>query len=209
MKNSEKKIHFKNLESKTKEVYELSACAFDQQRSKSLFEKKWLDIFLSHLKEGDSVLDVGCGSGDPIAKYLIEEKMKVTGIDYSHAMIDMAKNRFPHSQWYVQDMRELELSHEFRGIIAWNSYFHLNQTDQKKCLSLFSQYLEKGGVFMTTVGPEKGEVEGLVNNQKVYHSSLSPDEYKESLEKHGFKLQHFVLNDPECNEHTVLVACRC
>ncbi|MBT7609693.1 MAG: class I SAM-dependent methyltransferase [Bacteriovoracaceae bacterium] len=197
----------KKLELKTKEVYESNAAAFDEQRSKILFEKKWLDKFLGHLNEGEEVLDVGCGSGDPIAKYLIEKKMKVTGVDFSSEMIDMATKRFSQNEWHVQDMRKLNLNRKFKAIIAWNSYFHLTQSDQRSVFSLFDKHLQKGGILMITVGPEKGEVEGLVNNQKVYHSSLSPDEYKELMDEHQFKLLEFAPNDPECNGHTILLAC--
>lgn len=198
--------NLKDLELKTKEVYETNAVAFDEQRSKVLFEKKWLDKFLSHLEEGDEVLDVGCGSGEPIAKYLIENKMKVTGVDFSKEMIVMASRRFPQNEWLVQDMRELKLNRKFKAIIAWNSYFHLTQNDQRSVFSLFAKHLQKDGVLMTTVGPENGEVEGLVNDQRIYHSSLSPDEYKELMNEHGFELLEFVPNDPECNGHTILLA---
>ena len=59
----------KSLESQTKEIYDTNASEFDQQRSKNLFEKKWLDLLLSYLDSYDNVLDIGCGTAEPIAKY--------------------------------------------------------------------------------------------------------------------------------------------
>ncbi len=53
-------------------LYERHARAFDRDRGKSLFEKPWLDRFLDLVPEGGSVLDIGCGSGEPIARHLIE-----------------------------------------------------------------------------------------------------------------------------------------
>jgi hypothetical protein len=56
------------------------------------------------------------------------------------------------------------------------------------------------------VGHEKGEITGRVNTNEVYHSSLSPEEYKELMEKYNLTIIDFVLRDPECNNHTVLLA---
>ena len=88
----------------------------------SLFEKKWLDIFCSHLKSGDSILDVGCGSGTPIAEYFIQKQYKVTGVDFSPNMLKMTSERFPQQEWILQDMREIHLNRQFDGIISWNGY---------------------------------------------------------------------------------------
>jgi len=196
----------KSLESKTQEIYNSNAEEFDQQRLKNLYEKKWLDLLLNELKEGDEILDVGCGAGEPIARYFIEKGMKVTGVDFSTEMIRLAAKRFPQSQWFVTDMRQLNLNRKFKAIIAWDSFFHLKQDDQLLTFSLFNKHLSDDGIIMLTVGHEKGEVTGRVNNHEVYHSSLSPEEYKELIKKHNFMIIDFVLTDPECNDHTVLIA---
>lgn len=48
-------------------IYDDIAEWFDCARNKSLFERSWLDFLLSHLSENASVLDLGCGTGEPIA----------------------------------------------------------------------------------------------------------------------------------------------
>jgi cyclopropane fatty-acyl-phospholipid synthase-like methyltransferase len=196
----------KNLESKTKEIYNSNAEEFDQQRLKNLYEKKWLDLLLNELKEGDEILDVGCGAGEPIARYFIEKGMKVTGVDFSTEMIRLAAKRFPQNEWFVQDMRELKLNRKFKAIIAWNSFFHLTQDDQLLTFSLFHKHLLDDGIILLTVGHEKGEITGRVNNNEVYHSSLSPEGYKELIKRYNLTIIDFVLSDLECNGHTVLLA---
>lgn len=191
-----------------KKVYEDNAEAFGEQRGKSLFEKKWLDKFILLLSKGDEVLDVGCGTGDPIAKYLIENSLNLTGTDYSEKMIQIAKRNFPESEWLVQDMRELTFPKKFKGIIAWNSFFHLNHQEQLKALKLFSECLDSSGVLMFTAGPEHGDVGGKVNGEAVHHWSLSLEEYQSNLENLGFKLKTYAHNDPECNGHSVYLFTR-
>ena len=128
---------FERLEASIQQVYDSNAQAFDRQRNKSLFEKKWLDIFCSHLKSGDSILDVGCGSGTPIAEYFIQKQYKVTGVDFSPNMLKMTSERFPQQEWILQDMREIHLNRQFDGIISWNGFFHLNHKDQYDVFSKF------------------------------------------------------------------------
>ena len=60
-------------------VYEAVARDFDRDRSKSLMEKCYLDRVQAQLVEGASVLDLGCGSAEPIAKFFIDHGCRVFG----------------------------------------------------------------------------------------------------------------------------------
>src|SRR5436190_12880410 len=106
-------------------LYQRHSEEWDRDRSRNLFEKPWLDRFLALLPQSASVLDIGCGTGQPIARYLIERGCQVTGIDSSPALIGMCRDRFPDQEWVVADMRELSLDRRFDGILAWNSFFHV------------------------------------------------------------------------------------
>jgi hypothetical protein len=46
-------------------------------------ENAWLDRFSALLPRGASILDVGCGYGEPIAKYLVDKGFAVDEIDAS------------------------------------------------------------------------------------------------------------------------------
>ncbi|MBK24633.1 MAG: SAM-dependent methyltransferase [Halobacteriovorax sp.] len=187
-------------------TYEENAQEFDRQRSKNLFEEKWLNKFSELIGPSGEVLDIGCGAGEPIAKYFIEKGFSITGADFSSEMIKIARKRFPKQSWIIEDMRTLNLKREFDGLIAWNSFFHLNQEDQRKAIPLFCKLVKDEGVLMMTVGPEEGEVLGKVNNCDVYHSSLSEKEYRSIFEKMNFDIIEFMANDSECNGHSILLA---
>lgn len=171
-----------------------------------LFEKDWLDRFISYLPDGGEILDVGCGAGEPIAHYLLTQHFKLTGIDASQTMIDISSSRFPRGNWIVVDMRNMSLPQTFDGIIAWDSFFHLNPDEQRGTLEVFCRHLNSGGVLLLTIGDEVGEVLGVVNGEQVYHSSLDPDEYRGILRSAGFSKVTLVLRDENCGEHSVLLA---
>ncbi len=53
-------------------LYQRHADAFVRLRSRALFEKSWLDKFFAAVgKPPGRILDMGCGTGDPIAAYFI------------------------------------------------------------------------------------------------------------------------------------------
>lgn len=196
---------FEKIEADTLRVYEENAIAFDQKRSKICFEKKWLNFFATQLT-GKKVLDVGCGSAEPISKYLIDQGFQVTGIDFSKNMIDLARSRYPKNEWCVEDMRDFSIGKKYNSIIAWNSFFHLNEEGQRMAMSRFRHHLESKGFLMMTVGPARGEVLGEVNGEVVYHFSMNPEEYENELKTLGFGEFHITPEDPECLGHTILTA---
>ncbi|MEZ7195668.1 class I SAM-dependent DNA methyltransferase [Pseudodesulfovibrio karagichevae] len=187
-------------------VYERNAVQFDQERTKRLFERSWLEKFEELLPENASILDVGCGTGEPIARYFIEKEYDLTGVDYAQSMITLVGRRFPEQRWHQADMRELDMGRRYDGLLGWHSFFHLSREEQRAVLPCFSRHLNPGGVLLLTVGPEEGECGGHVAGQDVYHASLSPEEYRNILEKLDFKIEDFVFEDPECGFATILLA---
>lgn len=197
---------FKDVEKRTLDIYTRNGAAFDMQRPKRLHERSWLERLEAQLPDGGSLLDVGCGAAEPIAAYYIEKGYDVTGVDFSPSMIALAQSRFPDNTWLQADMRALDLSVAFNGIIAWNSFFHLNQGDQRQTLRRFERHLLPEGALMVTVGPHEGEVLGHVNGEEVYHSSLAPGEYRSILDSLGMDILEFVFEDESCDQQTVLLA---
>ncbi len=66
-------------------LYERHAGAYDEARGKSLFEVPWLDRFLGVLPLKPAILDIGCGSGEPIARYFIERDCELARCVRDHA----------------------------------------------------------------------------------------------------------------------------
>lgn len=189
-------------------LYERHARAWDLARGRSLFEKPWLDSFLALLPRGASILDIGCGSGEPIACYFIEQGHTVAGADSSAPLIALCRERFPASDWSVADMRALDLGQQFSGLIAWDSFFHLAPDDQRRMFPIFRKHAAPGAALMFTSGPSHGEAIGTFEGEPLYHASLDPDEYRSLLEANGFAVVAHAVEDPSCGGHTVWLA-RC
>jgi ubiquinone/menaquinone biosynthesis C-methylase UbiE len=78
---------------------------------------------LEGLPAGATVLDLGCGTGEPIAKYVIERGFRVVGIDQSSEMLKIAKTIVPEARLIHGDMVEIEFDEKFAAAIAWDSAF--------------------------------------------------------------------------------------
>lgn len=64
--------------------------------------------------EDDTVLEIGCATGDMLAKMKGKKK---TGIDFSARMIDIANVNYPEINFYVQDAEDIQLGEKFDTIV--------------------------------------------------------------------------------------------
>jgi SAM-dependent methyltransferase len=187
-------------------LYQRFALDWDRERGRSLIEKAWLDRFLALLPLNPSILDMGCGAAEPIARYFIEKGCDVTGIDSSASLIGMCKDRFPDHVWTVTDMRTLSLDRRFDGILAWDSFFHLCPEDQRRMFPIFRRHAGTKAALMFTSGPSYGESIGIFKGEPLYHGSLDGAEYRLLLDENGFDVVSHVVEDPTCGHHTVWLA---
>ena len=187
-------------------LYDRHAHIWDKERWRNLFERPWLDRFLALLPQGGSVLDIGCGSAEPIARYFIETGHDVIGVDSSPAMIGFGRSRFPHHNWIVADMRNLVLGRRFNGILAWDSFFHLRQDDQRRMFPVFREHAAPNAALMFNGGPHAGEGIGTYQGEPLYHASLEPTEYHALLDRYGFEIVSHAVEDRACGGRTVWLA---
>ena len=80
----------------------------------------------------------------PIARHLVERGCGVTGVDAAERHDRQVCGRFPENEWHVADMRTLALNRTFDGIIAWDSFFHLSQPDQRLMFPIFERHAAAG-----------------------------------------------------------------
>jgi SAM-dependent methyltransferase len=199
------------------ELYQRHAAAWAADRAALPWtDKPWHDRFIAALPPGGSVLDLGCGSGAPIARDLVARGFRVTGIDSAPDMIAMCRNRLPTETWQVTrqvtwqvaDMRTLQLGARFDGILAWDSYFHLSHDDQRRTFAVFAWHAAPAAVLMFNTGPAHGEALGSYGGEPLYHASLAPAEYRDLLDGAGFEVVAHIANDAQAGGRTGWLARR-
>lgn len=113
----------------------------------SIVQKSAGDMLLSLLdiRQHESVLDVGCGTGNLTKKIYDVTKGKTVGVDVSEGMIRECLSAFSHTGIQFHTMRAEDLSYENEfDVIFCNSTFQWVQ-NVDAVISNFSQALKKGG----------------------------------------------------------------
>jgi ubiquinone/menaquinone biosynthesis C-methylase UbiE len=94
--------------------------AQEYPRYRKRFKYYWESI-ISHcnyyVHEDDSILEIGCGTGETLIKLKGKEKC---GIDFSEKMIEVAKKRHPSLEFHVMDASNIHLEKKFDVIIISN-----------------------------------------------------------------------------------------
>lgn len=112
----------------------------------------WISLILKGGKAG-RILDLGCGNGIPVAKYLSDQSYAVTGVDISEKQIERARALVPLVTFICQDMTALTFKEgTFSAITAFYSIIHIPVVQHHQLLSNIFNWLQSGGYFMATLG---------------------------------------------------------
>jgi predicted TPR repeat methyltransferase len=198
-------------ESSVIDSYDKAADWFDGARNKSLVERPVLDSVIERLPDKATVLDLGCGTAEPIARYLIERGFELTGVDGAAAMLSYCRERFPDQTWIQADLSSFETSERYDLVIAWDSLFHLSGKDQRRVLDRVGRWTRPGGFLIFNSGTEEGEFWSPMRGYEcvlIFHASLHTSEYRQRLKEGGLEVIRHVVEDPTCGGRTVWIAQR-
>ncbi|CAN5434237.1 class I SAM-dependent methyltransferase [soil metagenome] len=184
--------------------YDLIADGFANMRDSFATEKKYLDLFIQYLKPHSYILDVGCGSGYPIAAYLIDQGLHVTGVDASEKLLELAKVKCPSMKAVYGDMRTVTLDTKYDGILEWWSLFHIPKQDHENMIFRFASWLKKDGILEFTTGDSEYEEKSsdMLNQELCFYSNAS-SVYEKALKQNGFKI---LLCENDQETHRVWIA---
>lgn len=169
-----------------------------------------LDL-VKHLPEGACVLDVGCGTGEPIASYLISCGFLVTGIDVSVEMIDRAQQLdLKTAKFEVCDVMAYQPQVTYDAVVAFDSLFHLPQDQQAQIYPLMASFLNPGGYFLFTHGKEEGSITGDMFGQTFHYASLDAHAVRNLLVTNDFTIVDWLedYEEPTTGQRDLLVLAR-
>ncbi len=139
----------KKIIDQNKKVYDIIAPLFAQTR-----QNLWDDIKMSEplLKDGMSILDIGCGTGRLYQLFKKFQGIDYVGLDQSEGQIAVAKKDFPDATHVVAEMTELPFEDErFDMIYCIATFHHLpNEELRIKALNEMKRVLKPGGHIIMT-----------------------------------------------------------
>jgi ubiquinone/menaquinone biosynthesis C-methylase UbiE len=150
---------------------------------------RWLGKMLDRLEPGSSVLDLGCGSGDP-ADIEVAKHHHLTGVDISQTQIELARRNVPAGHFLHGDAASVQFpAATFDAVISFYSLEHIPRQEHETLLHRIHGWLRPGGFLL--VSTEAGDVEELVAEWlgvPMFMSSFDPDALKRLVVGAGFEL---------------------
>lgn len=188
-------------------TYQQVADAYARARSQSLFERPILSA-LERAVPGPELLDLGCGTGAPLAAWLSSRGFRVTGVDGAPAMLAHFRRNVPGGRALCADMRALAIRQRFDAVLAWDSFFHLSHADQMRMIPRFAGFLRRKGILVFSSGHRRGLAYGHAAGAPVFHASHGPLTYRRMLCSAGFEVLRFAPRDPSVDCHSWWMARR-
>lgn len=160
-----------NITEQVKASYSAIASEFNQTRKQAWPE---FEHFLTYVKKGSKILDVGCGNGR-LYEALKGKEVKYVGIDHNPDLLQKAQENFPEAHFEKGDMVDLKLKSEaFDAVFCIAAFHHLPTPElRKKALSALHHTLKKDGILILTTWNlfQKKYVGELMKN--IFRSLLS------------------------------------
>lgn len=149
--------------------------------------------FMETTHQGGHILDAGCGAGVPVASTLVDNGFRVTGIDISNSMLELARKHVPDAVFLLQDMTKLSFDAEtFDGIISTFGLIHVPRSLHEDAFQQFFRVLKSGGTLLVSLGEDEWEGTGKYHETTMLWSHYDRKTSLRFLQKAGF---YIIWND--------------
>jgi cyclopropane fatty-acyl-phospholipid synthase-like methyltransferase len=163
----------------------------------SAAERRIVELVVANVQPGARVLDLGCGTGRPIAEHLAARGLAVTGVDQSAAMLALARARLPDADWIEARIESFAPPGTFAAVIAWDSVFHVPREHHADVFRRVRSALPRGGRFALTVGGSaQPPFTDTMLGREFFYDSHPPDAARDLLVAAGFAIVHAEFLNP-------------
>lgn len=154
---------------------------------------------LANIRSGESVLDLGSGSGMDtfVAALKVGENGRVTGVDMSDEQLEKAENlcsqsKFNHVSFLKGYIEALPFSDESFDVVISNGAINLS-AEKEKVFSEVGRVLRKGGrMAISDIVTENELTEGITRDATLWASciggAMQEDKYRSTIENAGMRL---------------------
>lgn len=149
---------------------------------------------------GGKILELACGTGR-VMLYLAEQGYKITGIDNSAKMLELAHTAFDDAgvtancTLLEQDLCTFQINQKFRLVIlALGSFAHIvNRENQQQALATARAHMSRGGIFIVDISNADARYMEDLSGQVLHQGSWQDD--------NGVYFTHFVSPASATHQH--------
>jgi SAM-dependent methyltransferase len=167
--------------------YEGVARQFIEYRRFSDVGASTIRTWARSLPSGAEVLDLGCGSGVPISRVLIDEGISVFGVDASPTLCADFRRNVPEAVVTCEPVEESEFyGKRFEGVVAWGFVFLLPAKTQLQLMERVARTLGSSGRFIFTAPSQLCSWTDVMTGR--VSQSIGDDAYRAAFAASGLTL---------------------
>ncbi|MDB5296663.1 MAG: methyltransferase type 12 [Phycisphaerales bacterium] len=154
-------------------------------------EAGYLDLLLAAAPAGSRVLDLGCGTGRPIAERVAALGYHVVGVDRSPALLARARRHVPAGKWVEADLLAADPPGPFAAAVCWDALFHLPRARHRAVVDKVYRLLAPGGRFMLSSGGSATDLPAFTDTMfghTFFYDAFPVDETVRLVRDAGFEV---------------------
>jgi len=175
-------------ENPTRDFYNQNAKAWGAEKNNSFYHEEEFRKFLTYLKPGDSVLDIGCANGIHVPLFLgLGRSLSYRGIDISDTFIAIAKERYPQLQFATADLLDADSlpRQKFDAFWAAAVFMHIPESEWPEMMANVESIMKPGAIGYITVPQERFSKK---ENDPRHFSIFSIESFTELIGLRGWKV---------------------
>lgn len=152
-------------------------------------EQALLDRMLDGLPAHSPVLDLGCGTGQPIGTHIVARGHALTGVDQSAGMLAIARRRLPQATWLESDIASFDSTTRFAAVVCWDALFHVERALHQGILARITSLLAPGGrLALTAGGSDHPAFTDTMFGRHFFYDSHPPERLERLLRELGWHI---------------------
>ena len=171
------------------DYYNKNATVWTAKKTNSFFHEEGFRKFHSSLKDGDSVVDIGCAYGIHVPLFLgIGRNLNYEGFDISKEMIEIAQSHYPQLAFSVADILSPNTfpKKKFEGFWAAAILMHIPEEQWGEMLTNIENLSTPGAIGYFTMPLTRPNEASEIDQR---HFTIMTEEHlKEILQNQGWKL---------------------